>query len=83
MTTPKLHPAAVRAAKKIIDGDEQQEVAQIIHAAIDDHLKYAGWEELRDATQLSQDEISNVGSVSNGTFDYVDEAVYRVRGEKP
>jgi len=54
MTTLKLHPAAIRAAVKFLgpvgslpSGTLLDALSDGIHAAIDDHLKSAGWLELQ------------------------------------
>lgn len=85
MTPSKLHPAAVRAAEKH-DRVCAFNIAQLVSAAIDDHLKSEGWEELREAAgKLAKAILGR--SMTPLKVDWLVEelgiALRRVRGEKP
>lgn len=86
MTTPKLHPAAIRAAATWYHEDDLTQphaLAKRIHAAIDDHLKSEGWEELRDKAQIVSSLIRRGTALVWVHAEAVElrEALSRVRGE--
>ncbi len=86
MTTPKLHNAAVKAAEKWSPVRSMSDLAQIIHAAIDDHLKSEGWVELREAADRYIRELDNPAPDYTMRMVHrreIREALRRVRGEKP
>lgn len=87
----KLHDAAIRAAEKwavLYDLRlfQQKLLAEAIRAAIADHLKSEGWEELREAAEEAKEWIGSSPhtmreiTASNFFRLQVKEALRRVRG---
>ncbi len=92
MTTPTLHPAAVKAANHIEDRVRSEHKVTFnlslleaeIHAAIDDHLKSEGWVELRKAADKISHLLETEKAVVWVNAEAVElrEALRRLPGEK-
>lgn len=74
----KLHPTAVDAAREMGHG---MIMAAVFHKVIEDHLKSAGWLELREAADDIASPSREDGADSMLTWHRLQNRLCRVRGD--